>query len=243
MKSAKLTVSILVFAALALCGFGAQATVVNTLLRDTTPPNTDILCRSTISSTLVQNCWTARNAPGNGSGNPGNNEILDYFDGIVPGFDSNDLLYKSEYGGGEEGSLTASYSTSFDKVGDDVLHATISHDGGPAADCSSLADPCFLLIKGGQTPYAFLFNLALGWDPDPGPIGGDGHGWSSNALGIPSWNGMMDLTAMNFGTLGSISYVALYGNSGVSAVPVPAAFWLFGTALLGFIGLSRSTRI
>lgn len=29
----------------------------------------------------------------------------------------------------------------------------------------------------------------------------------------------------------------------VSAVPVPAAFWLFGTALLGFIGISRRTQV
>jgi len=29
----------------------------------------------------------------------------------------------------------------------------------------------------------------------------------------------------------------------VSAVPVPAAFWLFGTALIGFIGVSRRTRV
>ncbi len=29
----------------------------------------------------------------------------------------------------------------------------------------------------------------------------------------------------------------------VSAVPVPAAFWLFGTALVGFIGISRRTKV
>ena len=29
----------------------------------------------------------------------------------------------------------------------------------------------------------------------------------------------------------------------VSAVPVPAAFWLFGTALIGFVGLSRRTNL
>jgi len=29
----------------------------------------------------------------------------------------------------------------------------------------------------------------------------------------------------------------------VSAVPVPAAFWLFGTALIGFIGMSRRTKV
>jgi len=29
----------------------------------------------------------------------------------------------------------------------------------------------------------------------------------------------------------------------ISAVPVPAAFWLFGSALIGFIGISRRTRV
>jgi hypothetical protein len=28
-----------------------------------------------------------------------------------------------------------------------------------------------------------------------------------------------------------------------SAIPVPAAFWLFGTALIGFIGMSRRTKV
>ena len=32
-------------------------------------------------------------------------------------------------------------------------------------------------------------------------------------------------------------------HADVSAVPVPAAFWLFGTALIGFIGISRRTQV
>jgi hypothetical protein len=35
----------------------------------------------------------------------------------------------------------------------------------------------------------------------------------------------------------------LQADLNVSPVPVPAAFWLFGTALIGFIGMSRRTRI
>jgi len=34
-----------------------------------------------------------------------------------------------------------------------------------------------------------------------------------------------------------------YTEFGVSPVPVPAAVWLFGTALIGFIGMSRRTRV
>jgi hypothetical protein len=29
----------------------------------------------------------------------------------------------------------------------------------------------------------------------------------------------------------------------ISPIPVPAAFWLFGTALIGFIGFSRRTKV
>jgi hypothetical protein len=33
------------------------------------------------------------------------------------------------------------------------------------------------------------------------------------------------------------------GDISASAVPVPAAIWLFGTALLGFVGMSRKTKV
>jgi hypothetical protein len=33
------------------------------------------------------------------------------------------------------------------------------------------------------------------------------------------------------------------GLGDVPAVPVPAAIWLFGTALIGFIGISRRTNL
>ena len=260
MKLLKLTEALLAFAALTLFSVGAQATVINTL---TSGNKTDILCRQkALDVPYVQNCWTAANAPKNGNGNPGNNEILSYFDDdpadtsdfFVPGFDSNDLLYKAEYDGGkEEGTLANSYTTMFDNSSGNVEDATITHvDGTPSVDCLSLTSPCFLLIKGGQDPYAYLFNLALGWDPAPAKY--PGNPWSVDAIPspnwtgvLPSWDGTAILDILNFGVnrLGSISHVALYGSSsgGVSPVPVPAAFWLFGTALLGFIGLSRGTRV
>lgn len=40
---------------------------------------------------------------------------------------------------------------------------------------------------------------------------------------------------------GGFSHYAEFGS--FSAVPVPAAAWLFGTALLGFIGISRRTKV
>jgi hypothetical protein len=32
-------------------------------------------------------------------------------------------------------------------------------------------------------------------------------------------------------------------DTGIGVVPVPAAFWLFGTALIGFIGVSRRRKV
>jgi hypothetical protein len=240
----KLIQLLLISTALALTSQVAQATVVNTLLRDTDPANTDILCREVAANppTIVENCWTAKDATSGGGGNPGTSDILSYFDSTVPGFDSMKEVYKAEYGNPTDvGPLAGSYSTVFTEVSNNVEHATINYDGGSSVDCTNLASPCFVLIKGGTSPFSYLFNLALGWDS--AYTGGNGHGWSSNAIGTPSWNGTMELELRNFGNdqLGSISHVALYGN--ISAVPVPAAFWLFGTALMCFIGLSRSTRV
>ena len=43
------------------------------------------------------------------------------------------------------------------------------------------------------------------------------------------------------GTGAGFSHSSEFGT--VSAVPVPAAAWLFGTALIGFIGFSRRTKV
>jgi len=141
------------------------------------------------------------------------------------------LLYKAESSDAEplsgtpqaEGGLfNDSYSTEFLALADDeFVGAEITYGGGPSIDCSV---DCFLVVKGGSNePSRYLFNLAL--DPY-------------------NWDGVMKLALSGFWQngvrgsdgSGSISHVAIYG---VSPVPVPAAFWLFGTALIGFIGYSR----
>jgi len=38
-----------------------------------------------------------------------------------------------------------------------------------------------------------------------------------------------------------LSHLTFYDS--ISEIPVPAAFWLFGTALIGFIGFSRRTKV
>jgi len=178
---------------------------------------------------LGVNCWTATVG---GAGNPdfdipdtGTSSILEAF---APILGSLAEVYKTDSGSGsgtpvsESGILSGSYTTMYEFVtsppGEEYRGATISYDGGDSLDCSV---ECYLLVKdGNQSPGAYLFNLAL----------------------APSWNGTMDLILKNFWVgNGSISHVALYGNVGV--IPVPAAFWLFGTALIGFIGFSRRTSV
>jgi len=58
--------------------------------------------------------------------------------------------------------------------------------------------------------------------------------------------GIMDLGYSDAdGMLANLKSLQLHLSDearGIPAVPVPAAFWLFGTALIGFIGISRRTR-
>ena len=42
---------------------------------------------------------------------------------------------------------------------------------------------------------------------------------------------------------GNFLSVNIYSDSTIPAVPVPAAFWLFGTALIGFVGVSRRRKV
>jgi hypothetical protein len=255
--------SLTIVMVVALFSLDAQAiTVVNNFVSG---PDTDILCRNNPNPLLVQNCWTA------GTGNSNNFRIQVQgntdADGLLamaldPGaFGSilGDLteLYKvkssdSTIGSdpaGEAGTLQDLYDTTFDfalnDTRDGYTGATIKNPDAISGGCSV---ECFLVVTGGKnSPAAYLFNLALGWDP----LGANGGQPVAN--GIPSWNGLMDLTLANFWSNdknSSVAYIAIYGNlisanasATLSAVPAPATFWLFGTALLGFIGLSRSTRV
>jgi hypothetical protein len=56
-------------------------------------------------------------------------------------------------------------------------------------------------------------------------------------------NAISDLTITTSGRAAGISNVFGFPDGGQSEVPVPGAIWLLGTALLGFIGLSRRKAI
>ena len=141
-----------------------------------------------------------------------------------PLLDGLDLLYKYETGAnGEDGSATLalSYETIniMTESPGDYEGATVRYQGGDIVDCSF---PCYLAVKdGNHQPARYLFDLTM------------------NGL---FWNGTDDLVLADFWPgAGSISNFAIYGTA--SPIPVPAAIWLFGTALIGFIGFSRRTVV
>lgn len=127
------------------------------------------------------------------------------------------LLYKQDVGGGESGLFTGSYETSFSNSELDPTDALIEFIAG---NDPIICDECYLLIKdGNHSPAQYIFDLAiLGWD------------------------GMMTLALEGFWPAGgAISHVSIWGT--LAVIPIPAAFWLFGTALIGFIGISRRTAV
>ncbi len=70
-------------------------------------------------------------------------------------------------------------------------------------------------------------------------IPGKGHGWSDNVLTNPAF----DKDRVNFPDLPGNTPVFTPPGSGFdAAVPVPAAIWLFGSGLLGLIGLARRRK-
>jgi hypothetical protein len=124
------------------------------------------------------------------------------------------LSYKNNVGGGEDGTFASSYSTTYNNTPMDPADADIAYDAGASISCPE----CWLLVKDGvASPAQYLIEIS-------------------------SWNGTDTLELRNFWpTNGAISHVEIWGN--VSPVPVPAAVWLFGTALIGFIGFSRRTKV
>ena len=133
---------------------------------------------------------------------------------VFPFLAALDVAYKDD--GAETGTLAGSYST--DLIAGTSNDTEITYGSGDFVDCGA---DCWLMVKAGNTgtnPARYLFNLA--------------------ALG---WDGMETIDLNNFFAGKSISHVTIWGD--ISAVPVPAAFWLFGTALIGFIGFSRRTKV
>lgn len=74
-----------------------------------------------------------------------------------------------------------------------------------------------LILKAGPTFSSYLYK--------PGSNAGDSGSWATTALENKD-----------------LSHFSIY-TSGISIVPVPAAIWLFGTALIGFVCMSRRRKV
>jgi hypothetical protein len=134
--------------------------------------------------------------------------------GTITGFTGLTLLYKSEFGGGEDGSLQSSYNTTFSSPGgvDDGPSAfTVSYVSGSFASCPT----CIFVVKdGNHNPAQYLFNLG-------------------------NWNGQEQINGSGFWLNGggAISNVAVWGTG--SSVPVPGTSLLFGVGMALFAGWHR----
>ncbi|HEY3476160.1 MAG TPA: hypothetical protein VGK56_16215 [Anaerolineales bacterium] len=134
--------------------------------------------------------------------------------GTVTGFTGLSLLYKSDFGGGEDGSLASSHNTTFSSPGgvDDGPSAfTVSYVSGAFASCPT----CILVVKdGNHNPAQYLYNLG-------------------------NWNGTEQINGSGFWLNGggAISNVAVWGTG--SAVPVPGTSLLFGLGMTLFAGWHR----
>ena len=74
---------------------------------------------------------------------------------------------------------------------------------------------CFLVVKdGSHDPIWYIFDIG-------------------------NWDGMMDIELTGFWPdQGAISHVEIVGG----VIPVPAAVWLFGSGLLGLVGVARRRK-
>jgi hypothetical protein len=121
-----------------------------------------------------------------------------------------DLYYKKDVDtSAEEGPFEFSYDITYSNAPDDPEDALIEYTGGSSISCPE----CFLLVKdGNQDPIWYIFDIG-------------------------TWNGTDDIMLDGFWPAqGAISHVSIFGSA---AVPVPAAVWLFGSGLLGLVGLAR----
>jgi hypothetical protein len=126
-------------------------------------------------------------------------------------------LYKENVGDGfDTGSFATSYKTTFDNSPLDPEDALIELISGMDPITCGV---CFLLVKDGdQSPAQYIFDLSAA-----GMI---------NSISLKGF----------WPDQGAISHIEILGTS-ISEVPVPAAIWLFGTALIGFAGMARRTKV
>jgi len=152
----------------------------------------------------------------------------------------------SYFGGSWEiiGELESDSGAGF--IGDEIFSAIITHGtwgSAPVAgtwsigssfwDSNDSAVISMHIGNGGGEPDHFAWGLITA--DDSSGFFGIGFEWQGTTMddSFPS-----DLSISGAG----LSNIKLWGENPV-VVPVPAAVWLFGTALIGFVGMSRRTSV
>jgi hypothetical protein len=136
-----------------------------------------------------------------------------------------------------------------EELGGQTCSGSPPNGGGGAPGC-----PDLLHTVNPDTSIATIFReltFPAGDDPRPNAMDFDpatGTLFASIVYGFggsaTNYLGTMDISTGEVSLLGETSRgLDAIAFVEMSAVPVPAAVWLFGTALLGFIGISRRTKV
>lgn len=108
-----------------------------------------------------------------------------------------------------------------------ALDIGVSNGNSSCPNCGGPVQVNATIGTGGQT---FTHNSA-----DTGNI------WGTYGFGFTATNPTMALTIAGVSVPAGAIYIGL-DNISIEAVPVPAAVWLFGSGLLGLLGVARKRR-
>ncbi len=111
----------------------------------------------------------------------------------------------------------------------------------------------------GTAGFAYGYTISTGYNWNGTSSGFYAGRWSpSYAVGDAFDSGVMDISIAGVanspvwaatGSTGTVYWGSVAAgqwtmiDSSLSPVPIPAAIWLFGTALIGFVGLSRKRKV
>lgn len=142
------------------------------------------------------------------------------------------------------GALVTAPSVAHLDVNNTVLETNPSGTGTTGAYLNALKSKIGAADVASIDPInnkAFYDTKITGWQGEllPGVLTKNGAGenefiWATN----PFANGQNQFTSLGKFTLGADSTLTFSSNQ-VSQVPVPAAIWMFGSALVGLLGVSR----
>jgi len=115
-------------------------------------------------------------------------------------------------------------------------------DGDQVFEYTALWTPQDLVLIAGETYWFSVANSLSGWQwalTDGAPsVGSESHSPTQSVGGLPSVR-----SGPHDGPWDQLSYTPADFAFQINVVPVPAAFWLFGTALIGFVGMSRRRKV